>query len=69
MKRQYWARLENKRLGLSMVFVCIVAEFLIWTNPLASAGYRTGLILQVVALIGLAYGRLWKNPRRQPPNP
>ena len=36
--RQYWARLENKRLGLLTLAVCVVAEFLIWTNPLGSAG-------------------------------
>ena len=63
--RRYWAKLEDKWLGLSVLVVCVVAEFLIWTNPLGSAGSRIGIIAQAVALFGLAFWRLWKKRRRQ----
>jgi hypothetical protein len=67
--RQYWARLENKRLGLLTLAVCVVAEFLIWTNPLGSAGSRIGIISQAIVLFGLSFWRLWKKRRRQVPMP
>jgi hypothetical protein len=62
--RPYWARLENKWLGLAVLVVCVVAEFLIWTNPLGSAESRIGIILQAVTLFGFAVWRLWKKRRR-----
>jgi hypothetical protein len=67
--RQYWAKLENKWLGLLMLAVCAVAEFLIWTNPLESVRSRIGIISQAVALFGFSFWRLWKKRRRQVPIP
>jgi hypothetical protein len=67
--RQYWARLENKWLGLTVLVVCVVAEFLIWTNPLGSARSHIGIISQAVTLFGFSFWRLWKKRQRQVPIP
>jgi hypothetical protein len=52
MASQYW---ERSRRRLPIAAVAIVALILILTSTFDSGWYRVGLVLNVVALFGLAF--------------
>ena len=54
--RQYWARLDNKRLRLVALAVLVAALLLVLNNPVGSSWNRVGMILDLVGLCVLAFG-------------
>ena len=51
--RQYWARLDNRRLRLAGALTLLVALLLELNNPLGSAWNHVGMVLGLVGMTGL----------------
>jgi drug/metabolite transporter (DMT)-like permease len=52
---RYWTRLNNKPLRFTSALLSVVGLVLVLNNPLGSTWSRVGMVLNLVALLVLAF--------------